>query len=97
MGVASDIDLLLAFHRALCYMLAPKSLYVMTLIPNVIYLSSGSLPVPGEESFALVPSSHNTQKLHFSSEANIDLEEANTITVLLSSLAFSIFAFHMAR
>lgn len=92
--VASDISLLQAFHRALQYTLTPKSLCIITFIPNLKYLSLGSFPVPEEERPALVLSSHNTQK-HLALEANIYLREAYTITRLLSSLAFSSSAFHM--
>ena len=93
-GVASDISLLHAFHRALQYTLTPKSLCIITFIPNLIYLSFGSFPVPEEVSPALVLSSHFTQE-HLTLEANIDLREADTITRLLSSLTFSSSAFHM--
>ena len=93
-GVASDISLLHAFHRALQYILTPKSLCIITFISNLIYLSFRSSPVLEEESPALVLSSHITKK-HLTLEANIDLGEADTITRLLSSLAFSSSAFYM--
>lgn len=69
----------------------------MTLGPNLISLSSGSPPVLGEVSSVLGLSSHNTQNLYLAPEANIVLGETHVITMLLSSLAFSMFAFHMAR
>lgn len=96
-GMASDLDLLLGLQKALCYMLTPRSLSLRTLIPNLISLSSGSFSVPGEESSVLRLSSHNAQILHVAPEANIVLGEADMITALLSSLAFSMFAFHRAR
>lgn len=39
----------------------PPSPSIMALPPNLIFLSSGSFPVPGEESSILVLSSHNIQ------------------------------------
>lgn len=72
LGMASDIGLPLGFPRALHYMITPKFLCTMTLIPNLTDLSSGIFPFPGEASSALVLSP-NIQKLHLAPEANVDL------------------------